>query len=225
MYIWMAIFTCRYIKTICEWVNRIECYCPNMYMVFVKMLNASFSRKIDKKNIHISSWIVLVLTMLQVSVPTNGHQILQFHHNSYIVICLFLHKIQWILNKGASSETHGGKKNPYFNYPGFGAVVSPDLLRFAWLDVQPYIYAIYPILIIQNRLGHLEHNHDDPWEWSGYFFPFLCSVAIFKGRRELIYKLIVCFYKGIPRSFQQRVDGNQPEHYTCKHFLFKLTLD
>lgn len=81
-----------------------------MYMVFVKMLQ----RKLDKKNIHISSWIVLVLTVLQVSVPTNNHQTLQFHHNSYIVICLFLHKIQWILNKEASSETHREKKPELF---------------------------------------------------------------------------------------------------------------
>lgn len=85
--------------------------------------------------------------MLQVSVSTNIHQILQFHRISYIAICLFLHKIQWILNKGASSEIHGGKKS-YFNYPVFAAVASPDLLCFAWLDVQPYMHAIYPVLII-----------------------------------------------------------------------------
>lgn len=38
------------------------------------------------------------------------------------------------------------EKINHFDYPVFTAVASPDLLCFAWLDAEPYIHNIYPIL-------------------------------------------------------------------------------
>lgn len=146
MYIWMAIFTCRYIQTICEWFNSIESYEPNIYIAFVKMGYKKIENKFGKKNIHISSWIFWYLLCSRCQYPPIS---IKYWNSTIFLYCdLFISS-----QNPVDSEQRGIFRNPwgeksYFNDPVFAAVASPDLLCFAWLDVQPYIHAIHPILII-----------------------------------------------------------------------------
>lgn len=128
MYNWMAIFTCGYIQTICEWANSIERYNPNIYMVFVKM----GYKKITNVRKRISIYPLEFFGYLLCS----RYQYIQSIPNQYpsnaAIPPYFLHCDLLVSSKNPVDSEQWfrnlwGEKS-YFNHPVFAAVVSPDLL-------------------------------------------------------------------------------------------------